>query len=111
MRRLVVIDNYDSFTYNLVQALEQLGARCEVVFTAARYHSLIVERESLPACFTIAAWTAEGEIMGLRHRELAIEGVQFHPESFLTAEGPALLGNWLRQLPPRAEAARAGEAA
>jgi len=198
MLRVVVIDNYDSFTYNLVQALEQRGASCEVLlndattaaavldrhpdgilispgpcspneagislaliaaaagevpllgvclghqaiaqafggrviraerpmhgktspiehdartlyqglgqpFAAMRYHSLVVERAGLPACFEISAWTARGEIMGLRHRALRLEGVQFHPESFLTIEGPALLGNWLRSLAPRGRAAR-----
>jgi len=191
MARLVVIDNYDSFTYNLVQYLEVLGARCQVFyndalsapeaaalapdgivispgpctpneagvslsliaeaagripilgvclghqaiaqafggkviraarimhgktspiehdgrtvyqgleapFTATRYHSLIVERESLPPCLEVSAWTAEDEIMGIRHRELAVEGVQFHPESILTTAGMALLANWVRALP------------
>jgi anthranilate synthase/aminodeoxychorismate synthase-like glutamine amidotransferase len=185
-----VIDNYDSFTFNLVQYLGELGATCEVVkndgiraadivarapdgllispgpctpneagislaaieavggkvpilgvclghqaigqafggrvvradrlmhgrtspiehdgrsifaglpdpFEATRYHSLIVERASLPSCLEVSAWTAEGEIMGLRHVSLAIEGVQFHPESILTLEGKTLLGNWLRGL-------------
>ncbi len=64
-------------------------------FEATRYHSLIVERDSLPACLEVSAWTAEGEIMGLRHRELPVEGVQFHPESVLTGEGKRLIGNWL----------------
>jgi anthranilate synthase/aminodeoxychorismate synthase-like glutamine amidotransferase len=67
-------------------------------FEATRYHSLIVERSSLPACLEVSAWTAEGEIMGLRHRDLAafdVEGVQFHPESVLTTEGKRLVGNWL----------------
>jgi para-aminobenzoate synthetase component 2 len=196
MARLVVIDNYDSFTYNLVQYFEVLGGRCQVhyndaldaaavlaldpdgivispgpctpneagvslslireaagkipilgvclghqaigqafggkviragrimhgktspiehdgrtlyhgidrPFTATRYHSLIVERESLPDCLEISAWTAEGEIMGLRHRELPIEGVQYHPESILTSSGMSLLQNWLRALPARAGA-------
>jgi anthranilate synthase/aminodeoxychorismate synthase-like glutamine amidotransferase len=194
---ILVIDNYDSFTFNLVQYLEMLGARCEVVvndvisaedavargprgilispgpctpneagvslaliaraagkipilgvclghqaigqafggkvvragrimhgktspiehddrtlfrgldrpFTATRYHSLLVERESLPDCLEISAWTAEGEIMGLRHKQHPIEGVQFHPESILTTSGMALLRNWLSSLP--AEAPRA----
>ena len=188
---ILVIDNYDSFTFNLVQYLEMLGARTRVVsndaldaeaacalaprgilispgpctpneagvslalvaraagaipvlgvclghqaigqafggkvvragrimhgktspiehdgrtlyrgladpFTATRYHSLLVERESLPACLEISAWTAEGEIMGLRHKELPVEGVQFHPESILTLSGMALLKNWLDALP------------
>jgi anthranilate synthase/aminodeoxychorismate synthase-like glutamine amidotransferase len=192
--RVLVVDNYDSFTFNLVQYLEVQGARCEVVandainaeaacaraidailispgpcapddagvslaliaaaagripilgvclghqaiaqvfggkvvraaapmhgktspiehdgatlfagierpFVATRYHSLVVERESLPACLAISAWTSEGEIMGLRHRDHAIEGVQFHPESILTIAGMRLLGNWLRSLPEAA---------
>jgi para-aminobenzoate synthetase component 2 len=191
---ILVIDNYDSFTYNLVQYLEVLGARCDVVFndaldaeaalarepeailispgpctpneagvslslieraagkvpilgvclghqaigqafggkvvrarrvmhgktspiehdgetifagldrpfTATRYHSLLVERESLPDCLQISAWTAEGEIMGLRHRTLPLEGVQFHPESILTGAGMKLLGNWVRGVRERA---------
>ena len=64
-------------------------------FTAIRYHSLAVERESLPACLEVTAWTDDGEIMGLRHRELPVEGVQFHPESILTEHGHALLRNFL----------------
>jgi len=63
--------------------------------TATRYHSLLVERESLPECLEISAWTEEGEIMGLDHREFQIWGVQFHPESILTVEGMALLKNFL----------------
>ncbi len=190
MARVVVIDNYDSFTFNLVQYLGELGATCDVVkndaispeeilarkpngllvspgpctpneagvslksienisgklpilgvclghqaigqvfggrvvragrlmhgrvspivhdgrsifegvsspFQATRYHSLIVERDTLPACLEVSAWTAEGEIMALRHRELPVEGVQFHPESILTHEGKTILGNWLRGL-------------
>ena len=70
-------------------------------FEATRYHSLVVERDSLPACLEVSAWTAEGEIMGLRHRELPVEGVQFHPESVLTGEGKRLIGNWLRRVRTR----------
>jgi anthranilate synthase component 2 len=71
-------------------------------FEATRYHSLVVEKESLPDCLEITAWTETesgelDEIMGLRHRELAIEGVQFHPESILTAHGHDLLRNFLEQ--------------
>ncbi|HCK08784.1 aminodeoxychorismate/anthranilate synthase component II [bacterium] len=66
-------------------------------FIATRYHSLIVERESLPDCFEISAETADGLIMGLRHREKPVEGVQFHPESILTDEGKPLLKNFLEQ--------------
>ena len=192
--KVLMIDNYDSFTYNLVQYLGELGAEVEVVrndqvsvdeiaasnashimlspgpgtpdqagvtmatiealagvkpifgvclgqqsigqvyggkiihareimhgktsairhsgvgvfagidnpFTATRYHSLVVERKSLPDCLEITAWTEDkdgeiDEIMGLRHRELAVEGVQFHPESILTEHGYALLQNFLEQ--------------
>jgi para-aminobenzoate synthetase component II len=63
-------------------------------FEAVRYHSLIVERESLPDCLEISAFTEEGEIMGLRHKDYLVEGVQFHPESILTFEGPKLLQNF-----------------
>jgi anthranilate synthase component 2 len=65
-------------------------------FEATRYHSLVVERESLPDCLEITAWTDDDEIMGLRHKEFAIEGVQFHPESILTEHGHALLKNFLQ---------------
>jgi anthranilate synthase/aminodeoxychorismate synthase-like glutamine amidotransferase len=64
-------------------------------FEATRYHSLIVRRETLPSCLEISAETAEGEIMGLRHRTLPVEGVQFHPESILTRPGKDLLRNFL----------------
>jgi glutamine amidotransferase of anthranilate synthase or aminodeoxychorismate synthase len=185
---LLVIDNYDSFTYNLVQYLGELGAEMEIIrndevtvdqiaddirperilispgpgtpddagislatierfsgrvpilgvclghqaigqfyggkvvrgpepvhgkpvkiihdgrtvfenipnnFAAGRYHSLVVERESMPDCLEISAESPDGLIMGLRHRELPIEGVQFHPESILTEHGKLLLGNFL----------------
>lgn len=187
---IYVIDNYDSFTYNLVQYLETLGARCEVVlndrasveeirvknprgillspgpgtpddagvtlevirqlgsvfpifgvclghqsigqafgatvvraprlmhgktspivhkgqgvfhglpspFTATRYHSLVIDPKTVPPELELTAHTAEGEIMGIRHRTLPIEGVQFHPESILTEGGMSLLENWLRSL-------------
>jgi len=65
-------------------------------FQAGRYHSLIVEKESLPAALEISARTDDDVIMGLRHRELKVEGVQFHPESILTAEGKQLLANFLK---------------
>lgn len=64
-------------------------------FTATRYHSLIVEKDSLPDCFEISAWTDQGEIMGLRHKELPVEGVQFHPESILTQHGKKMLNNFI----------------
>lgn len=186
---LVIIDNYDSFTYNLVQYLGQLGAEARVFrndridleglerlqptrlvispgpcspneagisvaailrfagripilgvclghqaigaafggqiiraprlmhgktsliyhdgkdifqglpspFEAIRYHSLIVDRETLPACLQVSAQTSVGEIMGLRHKEFAVYGVQFHPESILTAEGLNILRNFLKR--------------
>jgi anthranilate synthase/aminodeoxychorismate synthase-like glutamine amidotransferase len=64
-------------------------------FAAGRYHSLIADRERLPQALGVTAWTEEGEIMGVRHQGLAIEGVQFHPESVLTPEGPRLLAAFL----------------
>jgi para-aminobenzoate synthetase component II len=64
-------------------------------FPATRYHSLIVKRETLPDCFEISAWTNEGEIMAIRHKELPIEGVQFHPESIMTSSGKELLRNFV----------------
>lgn len=66
-------------------------------FTATRYHSLLVERDSLPDCLEITAETEEGEIMGLRHKEYPIEGVQFHPESIITDYGHQILRNFLKQ--------------
>ena len=68
-------------------------------FEATRYHSLVIRRETLPDCLEISAETDDGVIMGVRHRELPVEGVQFHPESILTAEGKRLLANFLSQSP------------
>jgi len=65
-------------------------------FEATRYHSLLVDRETLPDVFEVTAWTDEGEIMGIRHKELVLEGIQFHPESILTKYGKDLLGNFIR---------------
>ncbi len=67
-------------------------------FVATRYHSLIVKRETLPACLEITAWTDQDEIMGIRHREFFVEGVQFHPESILTEEGKPLLWNFIQRV-------------
>ncbi len=64
-------------------------------FQATRYHSLVIERETLPDCLEITAWTEDGEIMGVRHKTLAVEGVQFHPESILTEYGHDMLANFL----------------
>jgi anthranilate synthase/aminodeoxychorismate synthase-like glutamine amidotransferase len=189
---ILLIDNYDSFTYNLVQYLGELGARCQVYrndeinledieekapkhlvvspgpctpkeagvsqgairrmagqipilgvclghqcigsvfggkiiragrlmhgksspiyhdgrtiyrglpnpFQAIRYHSLLIERESLPDCLEISAETKEGEIMGVRHKNFAVEGVQFHPESIMTQGGKILLKNFLEMEEP-----------
>lgn len=63
-----------------------------------RYHSLVVEKETLPECLEVTAWTCEGEIMGLRHKEKMVEGVQFHPEAILTVQGLELLNNFLVQV-------------
>jgi anthranilate synthase/aminodeoxychorismate synthase-like glutamine amidotransferase len=193
--QVVVIDNYDSFTYNLVQSLSMLGARCEVLLNdqtrpadvrsrrpdgvllspgpgspreagvtldivrelaghtpllgvclghqaigasfgarvqrarvplhgkaaplrhdgrgvfrglpnplrVGRYHSLVVDGDAFPACLTVTARSEEGEILGLRHRRLPVEGIQFHPESVLTEHGLALLDNWLAGLRPQPE--------
>ena len=65
-------------------------------FEATRYHSLVIKRETLPDCLDITAWTDTGEIMGVRHKEAVIEGVQFHPESILTRVGKDLLRNFLK---------------
>ncbi len=67
-------------------------------FTATRYHSLVVDRASVPACLDISAETDDGAIMGLRHREHPVEGIQFHPESVLTTEGPRIVDNWLENV-------------
>ena len=64
--------------------------------TATRYHSLVIERASVPSCLEITAESEDGDIMGVRHREFAVEGVQFHPEAFFTAQGHALLSNFLK---------------
>lgn len=187
---VVLLDNYDSFTFNLVQAIRALGARCEVQrhdalsveqlaaipmdglllgpgpctpeqagitldairrlegavpmlgvclghqaighaygaqvrraerplhgktspvlhkrdalfeglpspFDAGRYNSLLVAPDTVPPCLRVTAWTPSGEVMGLAHRKFPTQGVQFHPESILTSNGPRLLGNWLRGL-------------
>ncbi len=69
-------------------------------FPATRYHSLVVDRDSVPDVLEVTAWTAEGLVMGLRHRTLDVEGVQFHPESILTTDGMDLLANFLRRCAP-----------
>ena len=188
MARILVVDNYDSFVYNLVQYLGQLGAEpmvyrndaidtatatslrpdgllvspgpgrpesagasCQLIeklapsipvlgvclghqcigavygaqvvrhqvmhgktsevthdgkgvfaglpepLTAARYHSLAVDRSSVPPALEVSAWTEDGVVMGLRHRHLPVEGVQFHPESIITGAGHRLLSNWLAE--------------
>jgi para-aminobenzoate synthetase component 2 len=144
-RPVLVVDNFDSFVYNLVQYLGQLGVECVVrrndavtvdelpdldvagvllspgpgtpadagvtvpmvraaaeagtplpsPFTATRYHSLAVDRDTVPAELEITGTTPSGIVMALRHRELPIEGVQFHPESVLTEGGHRMLATWL----------------
>jgi anthranilate synthase/aminodeoxychorismate synthase-like glutamine amidotransferase len=78
---------------------EGLFAGLSNPFDATRYHSLVIDPATLPACLVRTAWTAEGEIMGVRHREHFVEGVQFHPESILTLEGKRLLANFLARVP------------
>jgi anthranilate synthase component II len=75
-------------------------------FVATRYHSLVVQPDSIPDVLEVTATTSDGVVMGLRHRTLAIEGVQFHPESILTPMGPTLLGNFLGSIQPADSAAR-----
>jgi anthranilate synthase/aminodeoxychorismate synthase-like glutamine amidotransferase len=70
-------------------------------FQAGRYHSLVLERETLPSCLEVTAWTDEGEVMGVRHARFDVEGVQFHPESVLTPAGRVLLSTWLTRVSRR----------
>ena len=72
-----------------------LHAKNNNPFTATRYHSLIIERSSLPECLEVTAWTEDGEIMGVRHKEYPIEGVQYHPESIMTEQGKQLLEHFI----------------
>lgn len=83
-------------TSEMTHTGEGVFSGIESPYTITRYHSLVVERETLPDCFEITAWTDDGEIMGFRHKTIAIEGVQFHPESILTEHGHALLKNFLQ---------------
>ncbi len=98
-----------AFGGNIVRAQEQMHGKTSVItttqegvftglprqFTVNRYHSLAIERATCPSCLKVTAWTDDGEIMGVRHTELDIEGVQFHPESILTEHGHAMLKNFL----------------
>lgn len=98
-----------AFGGNIVRAQVQMHGKTSVItttqegifaglpeqFTVNRYHSLAIERHSCPTCLKVTAWTDDGEIMGVRHTELDIEGVQFHPESILTEHGHAMLQNFL----------------
>ena len=83
-------------TSDIRHASEGVFAGLPSPFRATRYHSLAIERGSLPGCLEITAESEDGEIMGVRHRQFEIEGVQFHPESILTEHGHALLKNFLR---------------
>jgi anthranilate synthase component II len=84
-------------------AVDHRGVGCfeglDTPLEAGRYHSLAIARDSLPEVLEVTATSADGLIMGVRHRELPVEGIQFHPESILTPDGMALLANWLRSLP------------
>ena len=82
-------------TSPIEHAGQSLFAGLPSPFTATRYHSLAVKRETLPDCLEVTAWTADGEIMGLQHRSRPIHGVQFHPESIATEHGHAMLANFL----------------
>jgi anthranilate synthase/aminodeoxychorismate synthase-like glutamine amidotransferase len=86
-------------------------SRIENNFVATRYHSLVVERESLPACLEISAESEDGEIMGLRHRSVPLEGVQFHPEALLTEHGHKLLQNFIQGEHHEADHDRRGDPA
>lgn len=100
-----------AFGGNIIRAQELMHGKTSVItttqkgvfaglpdkFTVNRYHSLAIERATCPDVLEVTAWTADGEIMGVRHRALAIEGVQFHPESILTEHGHAMLKNFLEQ--------------
>lgn len=102
-----------AFGGNIVRAQQQMHGKTSVItttqqgvfaglpvqFTVNRYHSLAIERTACPDCLEVTAWTEDGEIMGVRHKTLAIEGVQFHPESILTEHGHAMLRNFLEQRP------------
>ena len=99
-----------AFGGNIVRATRVMHGKLSVVshhgdgvfagiknpLTTTRYHSLVIERSSLPDCLEITAESDDGEIMGVRHRKFAVEGVQFHPEAILTEEGHALLANFLK---------------
>ncbi|MBC7622271.1 MAG: aminodeoxychorismate/anthranilate synthase component II [Aeromicrobium sp.] len=82
-------------TSQVTHAGQGVFAELPSPFRATRYHSLVIERESCPACLEVTAWTDDGEIMGVRHKSLPIEGVQFHPESIMTEHGHQLLRNFL----------------
>ncbi|MEK7273932.1 MAG: aminodeoxychorismate/anthranilate synthase component II, partial [Candidatus Desantisbacteria bacterium] len=77
---------------------QKIYEKIENPFIATRYHSLAIDRDALPECLSITAWTDDGEIMGVRHKEYDVEGVQFHPESILTEAGKNLLRNFIRGL-------------
>ena len=77
---------------------ETIFSGIENPFYATRYHSLIVERRSLPDCLKLTAWTKDGIIMGIRHKRFNVEGIQFHPESILTKKGKDILSNFLKRL-------------
>ena len=85
----------------ILHAQDALFAGLPSPFDGGRYHSLLVERATLPSCLAVTAWTDDGEIMALRHRERPCASVQFHPESILTTEGKTIVANWLATLPAR----------
>ena len=93
---LLDVENHHNFAWKEKHDGKDVFADMPNPFTATRYHSLVVKRDSLPDCFDITAETEEGEIMGLRHKEHPIWGVQFHPESILTEAGRTIMRNFLK---------------
>ena len=93
MHKLLCMEKPQKYLITIRAYLEAL----KIPFIATRYHSLVIEKQTLPNCFDITAWTDDNEIMGIKHKELAIEGVQFHPESILSEHGHDLLKNFLDQ--------------
>jgi para-aminobenzoate synthetase component 2 len=84
-------------TANIIHDNKTIYTNVPNPFVATRYHSLIVKKESLPECLEISSWTEDGIVMGIRHKEYSIEGLQFHPESILTIYGKQLLANFIQQ--------------
>lgn len=95
------IDHAPSLMHGRTSMVRHNGERVykgmSIPFIATRYHSLVIGAKSVPACLEVTSWTDDGVVMGVRHKDYPIEGVQFHPESILTTEGPRLIQNWLER--------------